>query len=193
MSVHDIRRERIILASASPRRKEFLQAAGIDFKTVQSRVDENGESPGKGTSVSLAVNLAICKARDVASRNKGKLVLGADTIVVVRGKILGKPKDLDDARSMLKLLSGRWHEVITGVAVVRGSKLHKGWERTRVKFRTLTTREIDAYVSTEDPMDKAGGYAIQDGAMHFAEQIKGDYTNVVGLPMNLVIPLLLRV
>jgi septum formation protein len=190
MSGHGVGREGIILASASPRRKDLLRGAGIDFKTVKSRVAEPGKLWGRGTPASRAVQLAIAKARDVASRNKEDVVLGADTLVVVGERILGKPKDSNDAHRMLRLLSGRWHEVITGVAVVRGGKQHAGWERTRVKFRNLTFNEIDKYVATGEPLDKAGGYAIQGGARHFVAGIKGDYTNVVGLPMNLVVPLL---
>lgn len=184
---------RIILASGSPRRRELLRAAGIDFKVVKSRVDEHGKVPRRGRPASWAVLLATEKARDVAARNRGQVVLGADTLVVVRGKILGKPDNSKGACRMLGLLSGQWHEVVTGVAVIRGKKVLTGFERTLVKFRKFGPREINSYVASGEPLDKAGGYAIQGGARDFVERIKGDYSNVVGLPLNLVVSLLAKI
>ncbi len=128
----------------------------------------------------------------MARSNPGDTVLGADTIVVVRGKVLGKPKNESDARKMLNLLSGRWHQVITGVAIVKSSRVLSGTEETRVKFRRITRKEIENYVTSGEPMDKAGGYAVQGGARVFVESIIGDYSNVVGLPLNLVVTLLAR-
>lgn len=128
----------------------------------------------------------------MARSNPGDTVLGADTIVVVRGKVLGKPKNESDARKMLDLLSGRWHRVITGVAIVKSSRVLSGIEETRVKFRRMTRKEIKDYVASGEPMDKAGGYAVQGGARVFVESIIGDYSNVVGLPLNLVVTLLAR-
>ena len=128
----------------------------------------------------------------MARSNPGDTVLGADTIVVVGGKVLGKPKNESDARKMLDLLSGKWHQVITGVAIVKGSRVLSSTEKTRVKFRRMTREEIKDYVASGEPMDKAGGYAVQSGARVFVECIIGDYTNVVGLPLNLVVTLLAR-
>lgn len=128
----------------------------------------------------------------MARINPGDTVLGADTIVVVRGKVLGKPKNESDARNMLNLLSGKWHQVITGVAIVKGRRVLSGTEKTRVKFCRMTRKEIKDYVASGEPMDKAGGYAVQGGARVFVERIIGDYTNVVGIPLNLVVRLLAR-
>ena len=166
--------------------------AGIPFRIVKSRIEEEGGFPRGKSPASWARGLAYRKASEVARSNPGNTVLGADTIVVVRGKVLGKPKNESDARKMLDLLSGKWHQVITGVAIVKGSRVLSGTGKTRVKFRRMTRKEIKDYVASGEPMDKAGGYAVQGGARVFVERIIGDYTNVVGLPLYLVVTLLAR-
>lgn len=180
----------VILASASPRRRDLLRQAGIRFRMVRSNVDEDKKVPSGVRPATFAVRLAEEKASDVAKRNRGAVVLGADTVVVAEGRILGKPRNMRDARKMLKLLSGRWHEVLTGVAVAKGDRVVSGTERTRVKFMRLTEKVIEDYIATGESMDKAGAYAIQGWAKAFVENIKGDYTNVVGLPLNRVLSML---
>ncbi len=175
----------IVLASASPRRQEILRNAGVEFVVQPAEIDETvgpGESPRE-----CAERLAREKAHAVAKQEPGRYVLGADTIVVVDGMVLGKPCDESDAARMLRLLSGRGHEVITGVCLIG-----PGWtesvqsERTLVAMSEISDREIQAYVATGEPMDKAGAYAIQGVASRWIPRIEGDYFNVVGLPMALV-------
>jgi len=174
----------IILASNSPRRKELLEKARIPFTVEPADVDEtqhDGEPAGD-----YASRLALDKARAVASRHEGGLVIGADTVVVIDGETLGKPADAKDARRTLRRLSGRAHVVMTGVAVVdaaTGREL-SAVESTEVCFRTLSDDEIDAYVATGEPMDKAGSYGIQERASVFVEGIDGCFFNVVGLPVS---------
>jgi septum formation protein len=183
---------KIILASGSPRRRELLRVAGIPFRIVKSRIEEKEGFLRRGSPASWARGLAYKKASGVARSNTGDTVLGADTIVVVKGKVLGKPKNENDARKMLDLLSGEWHQVITGVAIVKDRRVLSSTEKTRVKFRRMTRKEIKDYVASGESMDKAGGYAAQGGARVFIERIIGDYTNVVGLPLNLIVTLLAR-
>ena len=180
----------LILASASPRRAELLRSAGIPFSVDVANIAEEvmpGESP-----VYHAERLAREKAEVVAKRNPGRIVLGADTIVVVDDHLLGKPSDAQDAARMLRLLSGRAHEVITGVCLAitvpetRNPKLETFSERTSVLFSSLSSREIEDYIATQEPMDKAGAYAIQGIASRWISRIEGDYANVVGLPVALV-------
>ena len=178
----------LILASASPRRAELLRSAGIPFTVDVADIAEDakaGESP-----LQHAERLAHEKAEVVAKRNPGKIVLGADTIVVVDNEILGKPRDATDAARMLRQLSGRSHEVITGVCIVfpetRNSKPETRSERTTVHFGQLSSSDIGSYVQTGEPMDKAGAYAIQGIASRWITKIEGDYANVVGLPVALV-------
>ena len=172
----------IILASSSPRRREFLKQLGIPFMIVVPRVDEQPEKreePGH-----FAWRLAVDKALDVASRVPGKsIVIAADTIVVLGKTILGKPKDPADAQRMLKMLSGREHEVITGVCVMSGKKKKSFVTSTDVVFKKLTKQEIDFYIASGEPMDKAGAYAIQGIGSFLVREIRGSYTNVVGLPV----------
>ncbi|MDD5558567.1 Maf family protein [Candidatus Methylomirabilis sp.] len=183
----------IILASASPRRELLLQALWVDHRIIPSLVDEAGSLPGT-TTASHAETLALRKAAEVAARVGEGLVLGADTIVECGGRLLGKPKDLDEAREFLCLLSGRSHLVVTGLALVQAGdgRTEVGHEVTEVQMRALTGKEIDAYVQTGEPSDKAGGYAIQGAAEGFIEGIKGSFTNVVGLPLGRLRTLLLR-
>ncbi|HEX9000274.1 MAG TPA: Maf family protein [Blastocatellia bacterium] len=172
----------LVLASASPRRSELLRAAGIEFTVRVADIDETvlpGESPGD-----YVRRLAGEKAQAVA--RAGEMVLGADTTVVIGGEIAGKPVDAEDARRMLKLLSGQWHEVLTGVSLIRSGQIISEVAVTRVKFSELTEAEIDWYVSTGEPMDKAGAYGIQGYASRFVEGIEGNYSNVVGLPVQVV-------
>ena len=175
--------KKIILASKSPRRKEILENLNIEFDVVVSDADE--DSVDKNLSPELYVgNLASIKAFSVCKNMVlEKLVIGADTIVVLDGKILGKPKDEQDAIDMLKSLSGRCHSVYTGICVVNShtGKAVTTYEKTDVYFKKLTDEEIINYVKTNEPMDKAGAYAVQGVGSIFIEKIDGDYFNVVGL------------
>lgn len=182
--------EKLLLASASPRRAEILRAVSWPFETLATDIDETlreGE-----TAVAAVERLALGKALAATERSSSQLVLGADTAVVVGDLILGKPTDERDARRMLHLLSGRWHEVLTGVALISRSgeganqRQLVAHERTRVRFAGLSEEEIDWYVRSGEPMDKAGAYAVQQRAALFIEEIQGDYWNVVGLPIRLV-------
>ena len=185
--------EKLILASRSPRRADILRSVGWPFDVVVAGVDEtphNGELPQD-----YVQRLSLAKAKAVAAKFDHGLILGADTTVVIDDQILGQPVDDDDACRMLQLLSGRWHEVMTAVALVRAGKNPDpsvGLETTRVRFAELTATEIDWYVSTGEPLDKAGAYGIQEKAALFIEEIQGDYFNVMGLPIRLVYELIKR-
>jgi septum formation protein len=173
----------LILASSSPRRAEILRQAGIPFTVRVAPVDETaheGELPEK-----YVQRLAAEKAMAIEC-GPDEMVLGADTTVVIDGAMLAKPEDAADARRMLGLLSGRRHEVLTGIAVRRGGKIVRDWASTSVWFTTLSEAEIAEYVASGEPMDKAGGYAIQGLASKYIEKIEGCYFNVVGLPVALV-------
>jgi septum formation protein len=183
---------RVVLASASPRRRELLARLGLAFEVRPADVDETprpGETPER-----LARRLALEKARAVVlDEPPGTRVIGADTVVAVAGELLGKPADAAEARRMLARLSGREHEVWTGVAVlVADGQEQVDVGRTAVRFRPLGPDEIAAYVASGEPLDKAGGYAIQGGAAEFVESVDGDYDNVVGLPLALLAELLSR-
>jgi len=181
----------LILASASARRYELLRSAGFEFAVRPARVDEMRDA-GEGPE-EFARRLAREKALSVArSAAPGTLVLGADTIVVVNGEILGKPVDGEDAARMLRALSGRTHRVTTSVCLVQAPDEVKALkhETTFVAFRPLDESEIEAYISSGEPFDKAGGYGIQGSASRFVAQVDGDYSNVVGLPVRLVKELL---
>jgi septum formation protein len=178
----------LILASASPRRRELLRAAGIAFEVEATDIPEVPE-PGEAPQA-FAERMALQKAKTIASWRANDWVLGADTIVVVDGTILGKPRDKKDAARMLRMLSGRQHEVITAVCICSmGSGIMRcdcQWETTRVTFSELSDEDIAGYVSTGEPMDKAGAYGIQGIASRWIPRIEGDYSNAVGLPMALV-------
>jgi septum formation protein len=180
------------LASASPRRQALLRALWIEFRIVPSLADEAGPLPDDGCRRAEA--LALRKAAEVATRVGEGLVLGADTIVECDGRLLGKPRDRDEARRFLRLLSGRSHLVVTALALVEagGGRTVTGQEVTEVCVRPLMAEEIDAYIGTDEPLDKAGGYAIQGAGGAFIEGIKGSFTNVVGLPLGRLRALLLR-
>ncbi len=170
-----------VLASASPRRAELLAAAGFTFTVAHADIDE---TPLADEPADLYVRrLAEAKARAVAERHPGCVVLGADTTVVVDGDILGKPVNAADAAAMLRRLRGRAHEVMTGVAVVAGGQIRVELATTRVWFAAMTDTEIAAYVATGEPMDKAGAYGIQGRAACYVTRIDGSYSNVVGLPV----------
>ncbi len=174
----------IVLASASPRRTELMALAGIEFTVVPADICEDvlpGELPADHV-----MRLSREKADAVAATHAGRFFIGADTVVVLDGAILGKPADGSDALRMLSGLSGRNHEVITGFTVFdKGNDIHISRSvSTEVSFKKLEEREIAAYIATGCPMDKAGAYAIQGGAVHFVRSISGSYTNVIGLPMT---------
>jgi septum formation protein len=181
---------KVILASGSPRRTEILTSVGWEFTKDAPDIDET-ELPGETPAVYVQ-RLARAKAEAVAERHPGEIVLGADTTVVIDGQIIGKPVDMADARRMLQMLSGRWHEVLTGVAIVRNRDSHVGLQRTRVKFAEMTAAEIDFLAEHGDPLDKAGAYAVQAQAALFIEKIEGDFWNVMGLPVSLVYRLVRR-
>jgi len=174
----------LVLASSSPRRKFLLNSLGIRFRVVPSSIDEsliNGESPQDNVQ-----RLALANARDVSSRFREKWVLGADTIVVIDGQILGKPADEQEARAMLAKLADRTHVVFTGYAIVNSSfpeRRRVRYAESRVYIRALSPQQIAGYVRTGEPMDKAGAYAIQGIGSGIVETISGSYTNVVGLPL----------
>ena len=175
---------KLILASGSPRRSEILNSVGWSFTKVVPGVDESereGESPSE-----YVRRLAREKAEAVAASHPGEIVLAADTTVVIDEQIIGKPTDEVDARRMLRMLSGKWHEVLTGIAVAKNGDVKVGIQSTRVKFAAMTEAEIDFLVDKGDPLDKAGAYAVQAQAALFIEGIEGDYWNVVGLPVRLV-------
>lgn len=172
---------KLVLASQSPRRSEILKNAGIDFTVRVANADEtipNGTKPQEAV-----VFLAARKAMAV-ERAEDELVLGADTVVVLDDKVLGKPKDRDDAYNMLKSLSGRVHSVFTGVCAIGNGVSVTFAEETKVEFMTLTDEEIYTYINTNECYDKAGAYGIQGLASKFIRGIEGDYFNVVGLPVN---------
>ena len=174
----------LILASASPRRAELLRNAGITFTAQATRIPERrrgGESPKR-----FAERLAREKARAIFKRNPRRAVLGADTIVLVRSKVLGKPRDRRDARRMLRLLSGRTHQVTTAVCLAGPGFEDTRSETTRVTMRKLSEQEIRDYVASAEPRDKAGAYAIQGLASRFVSRIEGCYFYVVGRPVPLV-------
>lgn len=179
---------KIILASASPRRRELLSRLGVDFEIIAADVDEQVDftlSPEE-----LVSGLALRKARAVSNILKDRLpssedslVIAADTVVARDGIVLGKPTDKADAKRMLRMLSGTAHEVLTGMAILTDRKLLLHTERTEVCFRRLEDTEIDAYIASGEPMDKAGAYGIQGIGGLFVSSIHGDYYNVVGLPI----------
>lgn len=173
---------KIVLASGSPRRRELLETLGLEFEICPAKGEEKAEAglpPEK-----LVCALAGAKAAEVAEKySDDAVIIAADTIVWAEGEVLGKPKDEADAARMLKMLSGRSHKVFTGMAVGCGRPFAYAAEETEVFFRELSDDEISAYISTGEPMDKAGAYGIQGMASLFVEGIKGDYYNVMGLPL----------
>jgi septum formation protein len=178
---------RLILASGSPRRAEILHHAGFEFDIYVTQTDESRRA--RETAAKYVWRVAAAKARGAAEKLKGKsgrtIVVGADTVVLANGKILGKPSDVKDARRMLRLLSGRTHRVLTGLAILSlpdGAERHRV-EATRVRFRKMSNAEIDDYIATGEPFGKAGAYAIQGIGGRYVTQVEGCYFNVVGLPL----------
>lgn len=179
---------RVVLASASPRRRQLLDLIGIAHEVRPANIDETmrpRENPRRH-----AERLAREKATAVAKRDPDLITIAADTIVVINRKVLGKPRDVEEAARMLALLSGREHVVTTAVAVSRGRKLRSAVEEVRVKFRRLRDDDIEAYIATGEPMDKAGAYGIQGYGATIVERIEGDYFAVMGLPIVRLIGLL---
>ena len=183
---------KLILASASPRREQLLKQIGLDFEVMPSNFDESRVCTSNPTE--SAQQAAIEKAKAVAKKLSEGIVIGADTIVVYAGEVMGKPKDQSDAVRMLKQLSGKKHEVITGVALVnaRDNREYVWSEATLVWFKKLSDMEIKKYVESGQPMDKAGAYGIQGRAAAFVEKIDGCYFNVVGLPLASLVAKLKR-
>ena len=181
---------KIILASASPRRAEILRTIGWPFDALAVHIDESRRQDE--SAATYVQRLAREKAETAAALTVGLNVVGADTTVVIDDQILEKPLDADDARRMLEMLSGRWHKVLTGVAVVdrKSTETRVAYQETEVKFAVMKTDEVDWYVAGGEPMDKAGGYAIQGQGARFIEGIRGDFFNVVGLPVRLLYELL---
>ncbi len=178
----------LVLASASPRRQELLRSAGISFEVQPADIPENA-LPGEAAK-DCAERLARDKALAVARQRPHDFVLGADTVVVVDGQLLGKPTDAADAARMLRMLSGREHQVITGVCLVVSAQPSVASETTVVTMSEITEKDIADYVASGEPMDKAGAYAIQGLASRWIPRIEGDYSNVVGLPVALVLRML---
>ncbi len=177
----------LILASQSPRRKYLLEQAGLVFKVVPSQIDENAFSYRRPAT--HVKKLALAKAEDIAMKNPEKWIIGADTIVFINASILEKPISKDNARVMLQQLSGKTHQVFTGFAICNYQRehVHVDYVKTNVHFKVLSDAEIEWYLKTEEPYDKAGAYAIQGLGASLIKQINGSYTNVVGLPVCEVI------
>ena len=175
----------MVLASGSPRRKELLALAGYEFEVKVAGVDESLRE-GEGAKAYVE-RLAVEKARAVAVSDAEAVVIGADTTVVLEGDVLGKPVDVADAERMLRMLSGKTHQVYTGVAVVRGETVVRGVVTTEVTFREIGEEELRVYLKSGDAMDKAGAYGIQGYATRWIPRIEGDYFNVVGLPVSAVV------
>ena len=170
----------IVLASGSPRRRELLAALGVTYEVDPADVDETTD---ERDPVRVAEDLALLKARTVAARHPDAVVIGSDTVVALDGVLLGKPADADEARAMLRSLRGRAHEVVTGVAVIRGAAERVTHSSTAVTMREYTDNEIEAFIATGSPFDKAGGYASQDPAFAPTASIEGCPCGVVGLPL----------
>lgn len=171
----------IILASASPRRKEILELADLKFDVMPSDAQE---ITTKTAPNEVVMELASLKAKDIYKKSeKQSMIVGADTVVAYQGQILGKPTDEADAKRMLTMLSGQTHEVYTGVCVIKDGKTKTFYEETKVTFYEISDEQIDHYIKTGEPMDKAGSYGIQGKAAVFIKGIEGDYYNVVGFPI----------
>jgi septum formation protein len=179
---------KVVLASSSPRRRELLNLIGIAHEVRPANLDESMRP--RETPRRHAERLARDKASAVAMRDPDLITIAADTIVVINRKVLGKPADKEEAARMLAMLSGKEHTVISAVAVSRGKKLRSAIEEVKVKFRRLREEEIDAYIATGEPMDKAGAYGIQGFGATIVERVEGDYFAVMGLPLVRLIGLM---
>lgn len=173
---------RLVLASASPRRRELMALAGFDFEVITADVDEVLDA--SLAPCELVMSLSFQKASAVAKDNPDAAVIGADTVVVLDGKVLGKPHSEEEAVQMLRGLSGNTHEVYTGVCIIKGDRVHKFYECTKVTFWPLEDELIAQYVASKEPMDKAGSYGIQGKGSVLVKGIEGDYFNVVGFPVS---------
>ena len=182
----------IILASASPRRKSLLENIGVKFGVVIADCDETISSDLLPHEAVMILSLKKAAAASLHFEKQNKIIIGADTVVVLDGEVLTKPKDEDDAYLMLKKLSGKTHSVMTGISVMRttDSKCETVFEETKVSFKEMTDEEIRSYIKTKEPLDKAGSYGIQGIGSMFIEKIEGDYFNVVGLPVSRLCDLL---
>ncbi|MDN4494537.1 Maf family protein [Ureibacillus aquaedulcis] len=173
---------RLVLASASPRRRELFSKLGVPFEVVSSNVEET--SVQAETMDAYVREVALLKARDIAKREKGKTIIGADTVVVFQDTLLHKPNDAEEAISHLTRLSENLHQVMTAVVIIQPDGVEEVFvEQTKVYFKKLSRELIERYVETGDPFDKAGGYGIQTDGVLFVDRIVGDYNNVVGLPL----------
>ena len=182
----------IILASGSPRRSKILKDAGVEFEIEVSQVDENSIDVEGLSPAEKVMKIATHKALDVAKNHKDKIIIGADTGVFLGSEFFGKPKDEEDAVKMLKRLSGKTHDVLTGVAVIKGDIIDTFYGQSKVTIRKLNEIEIKDYVNTKEPLDKAGAYAIQDLGGALVEKYEGDFFNIVGLPLKEVLTVLLK-
>lgn len=183
----DLIMQALILASESPRRRELLTQAGFEFTVEVAHAQEISE----GRPEDVTVQNAVLKAQAVQKHQPGRMVLGADTVVYVDGRVFGKPKDEQDAKRMLEALNGRWHQVYTGVAMTDPEGgLHTAYAVTDVHFVDMTEEEIISYIATGEPFGKAGSYAIQSRAGYFVDRIEGSFSNVIGLPLTTVRELL---
>lgn len=185
-------KRKIILASSSKQRKKLLEIIGLDFKIEKSDYIE--DMTEKIPAHKLAQKLALGKAQDVAKKHRNAIVIGADSFVILGKNFLGKPRTPQKAREMLKKISGKKHQVITGIAIIdtKKNKLFTDYEITEVWMKKLTAEEIEKYIKTGEPLDKAGGYAIQKFGCLFIKRINGNYTNIVGLPINKIYEYLLK-
>lgn len=182
--------KRLVLASASPRRLEMLGRLGLHFDMAPAHVDE-AILPGEDAGAA-AQRLAGVKAAAVSAAYPGAAILAADTLVTTDGRILGKPENDAQAKDMLQFLSGREHRVVTGFCLRADGQVDSGLAETKVRFRKLSTAEIEAYVATGEPRDKAGAYAVQGSGAALVEAVSGSYTNVVGLPLAACVVLLIK-
>lgn len=180
--------EKLILASSSPRRRELMGYTGIPFEVITA----DAEELKTGAPEELVMENAARKAAAVAEKHPGRLVLGADTVVYLQNRVLGKPRDEKDAEEMLMLLSGAWHTVYTGVCLIKDGYRDVGLDQSRVQFSFLSHDTILRYIATGEPMDKAGAYALQGCGGMFVRRIEGSYSNVIGLPMALVRDMLIK-
>jgi septum formation protein len=181
----------VVLASTSPRRQELLKLLQIEFEVLPSQIAEivvANESPQD-----MVVRLARAKAEAVHKLRPEAIIIGADTVVVCDNQILGKPASLEHARRILRQLGGRTHEVLTGVCLIQGNIYKVNFSRTVIQFSSLTSQEIESYLSTGEPLDKAGAYGIQGFGARFIERVNGCYSNVVGLPLSLLYQMLKQV
>lgn len=176
--------KKLILASQSPRRQKILKEAGFTFEIIPADINE--ESYEHLTPEEMVRNLSKLKAEKIAEENPDAVVIGADTTVNLNGKIIGKPKDLEDARGILSSLSNTTHEVITAYTIIEGNKKQTFYEISYITFRNITDEQIEEYINSINVLGFAGAYGIQDGADKFVEKFEGDYLNIVGLPSSAV-------